>query len=105
MLTTKKPISLIIEVGDPIIKQNNGKFLVTLNGNGSSIEESQDAPDVSIDIEELTRLFFGKISDDELDKLVSENMRNSESPEKAQTIKEKLKEINSFDRVFINDVV
>ena len=105
MLTTKKPISLIIEVGDPIIKQNNGKYLVTLNENGSSIEESQDAPDVSIDIEELTRLFFGKISDDELDKLVSENMRNSESPEKAQTIKEKLKEINSFDRVFINDVV
>lgn len=105
MLTSKKPISLIFNVTDPIIKQNDGKFLVNINENGTSIEESQEASDISIDIGELTRLFFGKLSDEELDKLVSENTKNSGSPEKAQTIKEKLKEINSFDSVFINDVV
>ena len=90
MLTAKKPVRLILEVSDPIIPSNQGRFEVNIDKNGGRLKETKKLPDLSINIADLNRLFFGKSEDKELEGLI---------------IKEELNEINFISGLFINDVV
>ena len=52
---------LIIELSDEQIVQNNGRFHVRFeNGKTTSVEKTEAAPDVSMTIQEFSRLICGK---------------------------------------------
>lgn len=94
MLKSKRPISIVLEVSDPIVKENQGRFIININENGGNIVETKESPDLLINIGDLTKLFFGKLDNEDLGKCLIN-----------PSVKEKINEINFLDGVFINDIV
>ncbi|NLJ90533.1 MAG: GNAT family N-acetyltransferase [Clostridiales bacterium] len=99
-LTSKESLNLILEVDDPIIKENTGRFLISINEFGGSIKTTSKEPDLVIDIGDLTDLFFNRLEEDKLDRLLSASDKS-----KISDIKSKLDQISFYDSLFINDVV
>ncbi len=96
-LTAGEEFTLTVKVEDPIIKANNGVYLLSFSEEGCKAARTQKEPDLAGDIAQLTRLFFGRLSDMEMAGLC---------PSAGDTnILEKLGSINFYKRVFINDVV
>lgn len=99
-LRANSPISLVLEITDPIIKQNQGRFLVSIDDASGSIKKTRKKADLVIDIADLAKMFFGKLKEEELDKLLLQ-IKESE----AQEIKAKLGKVSFYESLFINDVV
>lgn len=61
MIKSEKPFSVILEVKDSLIRENDGIFHCQTNAGGTTVERcGQDTkPDVRVDIAELTAVLFG----------------------------------------------
>ena len=81
ILTAKTYVSFVVDITDPIIENNQGRFLIEIDKGGGHIEPTSKEPDMFINIADLAKLFFGKL------------------------IEEKLETINFYNKTFINDVV
>lgn len=90
MLTAKTYVSFIADIIDPIIENNQGRFLIEIDKDGGHMEPTSKEADMSINIADLTSLFFAKLNGEELDELLTQ---------------EKLEKINFYKKTFINDVV
>src|SRR5699024_2202752 len=60
-LTSKRPIEVILEVCDPLIKRNNGRFKMECSKEGGSLVKTSKSPDLRISIGDLSKLFFGHL--------------------------------------------
>lgn len=108
-ITSKEELSLIIEVKDPIIKENNGIYEMSFNEKGCTNTSFYSLPDstrgdypynsvdISMDIAELTKLFFGCFKEEEILPFVNR--------EKQKEILIKLDKLFIYKNLFINDVV
>ena len=96
MFNSNSPVSLVFDIKDPIIASNQGRFLLGVDKDKGNIERSNSNPDISIDIADLARLFFGKLEENELDRLILKDR---------DLVKKQLAEINIIDSLFINDVI
>jgi predicted acetyltransferase len=96
-ISATEPIELIVQVRDPIIADNQGVYLLSFTNEGCQSKRTDKTPEIHGDIAELTQLFFGKMKEAELTKLVI-------STEK-KCMLNKLAKINKYQKVFINDVV
>jgi predicted acetyltransferase len=96
-LTAQEDISLRIKAEDPIIQENNGIYRLTFTQTGCVAEKTQEEPELAGDISDLTRLFFDRLTKGEITKLIC----NGESGD----ILQKISKLNSYSKVFINDVV
>lgn len=96
MFNSNSPVSLVFDIKDPIIASNQGRFLLGVDKDKGKIERSNSNPDISIDIADLARLFFGKLKENELDRLILKDR---------DLVKKQLAEINIIDSLFINDVI
>lgn len=96
-ISATEPIELIVQVRDSIIADNKGVYLLSFTNEGCQSKLTDETPEIHGDIAELTQLFFGKMKEEELTKLVI-------STEK-KCILNKLAKINKYQKVFINDVV
>lgn len=97
LLSAKEELKLVIEVRDPIIHENDGVYTLLFSPQGCECTKTQEEPEVSAAISELTRLFFGRLTKEEDSFIVNGADRKS--------IWNKINQINSFSKVFINDVV
>ena len=94
--------NITIRVMDPLIDENNAVFAIDCNQEGCSVTKSQvDAYnelgiDLVCNIADLTRLFFGQMSDVELTGLI---------PEHKVEAKEKFKKLSYYCNVHINEIV
>lgn len=68
-LRTKTPLSFVADIRDPIIEENQGKFLIEIDEDGGSIDKTSKEPDMSITIADLTSLFFGQVDKKDLGKI------------------------------------
>ena len=96
MFNSNSPVSLVFDIKDPIIASNQGRFLLGVDKDKGNIERSNSNPDISIDIADLARLFFGKLKENELDRLILKDR---------DLVKKQLAQINIIDSLFINDVI
>lgn len=96
MFNSNSPVSLVFDIKDPIIASNQGRFLLGVDKDKGNIERSNSNPDISIDIADLARLFFGKLEENELDRLILKDR---------DLVKKQLAQINIIDSLFINDVI
>lgn len=96
MFNSNSPVSLVFDIKDPIIASNQGRFLLGVDKDKGNIERSNSNPDISIDIADLARLFFGKLEENELDRLILKDRH---------LVKKQLAQINIIDSLFINDVI
>lgn len=96
MFNSNSPVSLVFDIKDPIIASNQGRFLLGVDKDKGNIERSNSNPDISIDIADLARLFFGKLEENELDRLILKER---------DLVKKQLAQINIIDSLFINDVI
>ena len=96
MFNSNSPVSLVFDIKDPIIVSNQGRFLLGVDKDKGKIERSNSNPDISIDIADLARLFFGKLEENELDRLILKDR---------DLVKKQLAQINIIDSLFINDVI
>lgn len=119
-LTSRVPLSVVLQVTDPIIKGNQGSFLVNIDEKGTIIEETNQPADLSITIADLTKLLFAKLENDKLNKIWLKSYETSyvraadiedvedktgETGKSILTTKDKLAKINTIRSVFINDIV
>jgi predicted acetyltransferase len=96
-MTAKEELDFVIQVNDPIIHNNNGCYNLHFTNRGCNITRTESVPDLSLTISELTKLCFGKLQEKELDDLIC--------GKDSAVILGKLKSINTYNKVFINDVV
>lgn len=99
-LRSNTSIRLILEVDDPIIRDNKGRFILSIDEFGGSIEKTDKEPELVIGIGDLSKLFFSSLEEEELDKLIPESKKVN-----IKEIKSKLKQIHFYESLFINDVV
>ena len=99
-ISATEEIRIVMEVQDPIIEENNGIYALQFTNQGCKITRTTEKPEVSADIADLSRLFFARMTEKELFGIVKkEEKKNKEE------ILSKLKRINTYNKVFINDVV
>lgn len=96
-ITSAKDFILNVEVKDAIIKENNGVYCLEFTGNGCKGVRTNTEPELTADISELTSLFFGRLSEQEVLKLSAAG--------DGREAEKKIREINFLQKVFINDVV
>lgn len=96
MIKTKLPLQLIIEVEDPIMKENQGTFLLECNREGGQITNTSESPDIRIHVRDLIKLFFGKLPEEDYKKLLIHNTKENRN---------KIMNLILYQNVFINDVV
>lgn len=95
-VTAKDNISLVVKVIDPIIEENNGVYTLNFSNNGCVTMKTDQTPEISADISDLTKLFFGKLDSSDFDVICLGDK---------EYMNEKIKKINMYQNVFINDVV
>lgn len=96
-LTAKDDLSFVMKVVDPIIVENNKCFSVQGAKNGIKVTETQEIPDFSIGIEDMTSYLFGYVTVDQI-KIFEEKLKENK-------VKEELRKINVVKKKYINDIV
>jgi len=96
-ISASEEINIIMEVKDPIIEDNNGVYSLQFTKQGCEVTRTKKEPEVSADIADLSRLFFGRIERADLLKIVYGGDKIN--------IRSKLEKIYSYKKVFINEVV
>ncbi|WFR56436.1 GNAT family N-acetyltransferase [Anaerocolumna sp. AGMB13025] len=96
-LTAREDVTLRIKAEDSIVKQNNGTYRLTFTKTGCVAEKTQEEPELAADISDLTRLFFGRLTHEEITKLICNG--------KKEDILQKISKLNCYSKLFINDVV
>ncbi len=96
-ITAKEEFTVYIKVEDAIITDNNGTYQLQFTPWGCNADLTDQQPELTADISDLTRLFFGRMKENDIAKL---NI-NGDPFE----IINKLMKINGYKDVFINDVV
>ena len=101
-LRAMEATTVTINVSDPLIVENNGVFTIHCDQEQSTVtqHEIEAYHEVDLDlvcrIQDLTRLFFGQMSDEELLGMI---------PEKQVKAKQKFKQLSYYGNVHINEIV
>lgn len=96
-MTAREDFKVTIQLNDPILSRNNGCFELHFTNMGCKVANTENPPNLSMTISELTKFCFGTLEEKELDIMISGKDH--------KTILNKLKSVNIFNRTFINDVV
>lgn len=96
-LRAEERISLIMEVRDDRIDENNGVWWLQCDEEESLVTPVDTSPQLRGGIAELTQLFFGQLEKEEIDKLIVE--------EEKEEIWNQILKIHLYQKLFINDVV
>ncbi len=96
-ITAQEDLTLNIKVEDTIIKENNGVYRLQFTNSGCHVTETDTEPELAADISDLTRLFFGRLTEMELMNLIKQ--------EYSKDILNKISKVNVYKKLFINDVV
>lgn len=62
----EETLSLVLEIKDPLIRENNGVFQWNLDRNGAVLDVSEKKPELSMEIEQLAEWLFGRLAADEI---------------------------------------
>ena len=89
--------SLIVEIEDPILSENNGIFLWEFSQSGSALVPVKARPELRISIGNLGSFLCGMLGPEELP-----GLKEAEHPESVQ---EKLGRIRVLDGIYINETV
>lgn len=101
-LRSKQPVNIVIEVTDPIIEENNGRFMIDCKTDSCSVtklldqEHHREMPEIIGDIASLTQLFFGTLSETSQMELFVGDI---------QTVANKMKQMELYDNVYLNEIV
>ncbi len=122
-ISATEEMYIIMKVVDDIIQENNGIYQLNFNKEGCHVTTTTEEPEITLNIADVTRLFFGRLNMDEFrkqdgeilswqDKDISRNQSQLEkqgsevlSSIHSKKVLEKLDKINKYNNVFINDVV
>lgn len=96
-ITATEDIELIIKVTDPILEQNNGVFALQFNKAGCISKRSTKEPEIVAYIADITRLFFGEMDRKGLEQILNGSNKDN--------IMDKIDKLNTYNKLFINDVV
>lgn len=96
-LRGEEEISLVIEASDARIHENNGIYRLVCGREESRVTPTQELPQLSGNVAELTRLFFGQMSMEEIEELIP--------GENKEEILSAISKIHLYKKNFINDVV
>ena len=96
-LSAREDIDLVIKVEDKILSENSGNYKLTFSKESCQVIKADLLPELTVDIANLTRLFFGKLSLEELKQCITGT--------KPDIILNKLNTINYNTPLRINDVV
>ncbi len=97
-VTAKEEVVLNIKIEDSVIHENNGVYRLQFTRFGCQAIITQTQPELAADIADLTRLFFGTLTEKEVTSLIVQGGGN-------EIIINKMKKINFYKKLFINDVV
>ena len=89
--------SLLVEIEDPILSENNGVFLWEFSGERSALVPVKARPEIRISIADLGSFLCGMLGPEELP-----GLKDAEDPE---TVREKLEKIRVIDGIYINETV
>lgn len=89
--------SLLVEIEDPILSENNGVFLWEFSGERSALVRVKARPEIRISIADLGSFLCGMLGPEELP-----GLKDAEDPE---TVREKLEKIRVIDGIYINETV
>lgn len=101
-LRATEEIEISIGVADPLIAENNGVYTIRCNQELCSVTKAKVDEynglgiDLVCNIADLTRLFFGQISDTELTGLISK---------RKEEVKEKILKLSHYYNIHINEIV
>jgi predicted acetyltransferase len=96
-LSAEEELNLIIQVNDSIIHENNGVFDLHFSRNGCELVKCRKEPEIAGDVSDLTRLFFGQMDHREQIKMITGKDKS--------LVNDRLRKINTFNKVLINDIV
>ncbi|BCJ93329.1 hypothetical protein acsn021_08980 [Anaerocolumna cellulosilytica] len=96
-LSAREDINLVIKVEDKILSENSGNYRLTFSNESCQMIKTDLIPEITMNIASLTRLFFGKLSLEELKPCIT-----GKEPD---IILNKLNKINYNAPLRINDVV
>lgn len=103
-MTATQDMELIIKVTDPILEQNDGVYSLQFTNQGCTCRLSHMQPEMHATIADLNLLFFGKIDRNSLAGLIN-NGNTSISKETINNVIDKINRIQTYNKLFINDVV
>ena len=93
----QEPFTLLIQIEDRILSENNGIFLWKFTEEGSRLIPSEGEPELSVSIADLGSFLCGMLGAGELPRLSSAG-----NPE---AVLEKLEKIRVLDGIYINETV
>lgn len=99
-ISATEEMGIIMKVTDTILDENSGIYQLKFTKRGCHISETTEEPDITLDIAGVAELFFGRLPRDKF--INSGNIRTVVHNEE---VLDKLDKINSYSKVFINDVV
>lgn len=94
-ITSKEEISIRLKIIDGDIKNNEGTYELKFNKIGCQIRRTDEKEEISMDIAELTRLMFHAVEIDECEAF----------KEAEEDLKGRFKQINPYQRLYINEIV
>ena len=62
----EETLSLVLEIKDPLIRENNGVFQWNLDRTGAVLAVSEKKPELSMEIDQLAEWLFGRLAADEI---------------------------------------
>lgn len=60
------PVDVVIEVDDPVLPDNSGRWRLTTDGTTTSVERTDDPADLALDVRELGTVYLGGVALGEL---------------------------------------
>lgn len=100
-ISATEEIQIVMEVLDAILEENNGIYQLKFTKEGCHITETEEEPEIRLNIAEAAELFFGRLQWDEFINTGS----STQTAVHNKAILDKLDKINSYSQVYINDVV
>lgn len=101
-LRSKQPVNLVIEVSDPIIEENNGRFMIDCKPDSCSVtklldqEYDREIPEIISGIASLIQLFFGTLSETSQMELFEGDI---------QAVANKIQQMELYENVYLNEIV